>query len=608
MSDNKDIEKIAVFDGRIVQQSPLQYAVEEGAVSVTNTPFPALSSTTTQHTYQIQCPSENVYVDKAIDWTCTVYLQFNVAVSANDASGNIVALFGRDIALSAFPIHNLVSSLSATINDTTVTMNTSDVIHEVLKLADSYENRQLRTCPTYLDTYRSYNDAAGTQCNPLAGFENASYNGQVPNGAYYNVAFTDPTGNVLDGTGSYVSGAVTVQYRNGVPVTSDIENYPIFIKFTSTEKLVLSPFCWNDVHDNDTGLFGIQNISITANMLQPSLTNTYGRPLRTTTKYSRTVSALAYNNNAPNGGWNGCKVDCVFLTPSLYLPVPSKSMVPYMEFPRYTQSFSGYNILSDKTETNIQSQTITLPCIPDLIIIYAKPKNYLATDGDYYLPITNISVNFDNFSGLLSSLTAAELFAICQTNGLNMDYNSWNGQALQASVPPAVGPSGSSTNTLGQFVGLVGGFLVLKPSRDITLQTGQAPSNVGNYTLQFNYSIYNPTNSAVTEWNLTVITANSGFFESYKGSSRVVKGILSQQDVSDAADKGALTRGELNRYVGGKMSGLSKSISNSLSKVKPFLSSAMPKVSEIVKEYAPMALSAMNSLGKNVKGISKRLM
>jgi len=589
-----DIEKIAVFDGRIVQQNPVQYAVEQGAVSVTNTSFAALSATTTQHTYQIQVPSENVFLDKALDWTCSVYLTANVIVS--DVSGAPVVVIGRDIALSSFPVHNLVSSLSATINDTTVTMNTSDVIHEVLRLADSAPNRKLRTCPTYLDTYRSYNDAAGTTANPLAGYENAANGSEVPNGAYYNIEFTNPSGVPLSGSSSYVYNGTTYYYNNGVPTTNTATGgtYPIFLKFTTTEKLILSPFCWNDVHDNDTGLFGLQNISVTANMLQPSFTNTYGRPLRTTSIGGRLVSGVAYFNN----GFSDCKIDCIFLTPSLSLPLPSVSRVPYMEFPRYTQAFSGQDpILAGGTSSSIQSQTITLPCIPDLIIIYAKPTSYAATDGDYYLPITNISVNFDNFSGLLSSLRPAELFNICSTNGLELDYNAWQGQALQST---RVGST--SVSTENQFVGLVGGFLVLKPSRDIVLQTGQAPSNVGNYTLQFNYTVYNPTKSSVTAWNLTTITANSGFFESIKGSSRVVKGVLSQEDVINADKKGALTRGELNRFVGGRVSGLNKMMSHSISKVKPLLNSLMPYVASKAQQLGPMAMNAIS------RGISKRLM
>jgi len=604
------IEKIAVYDERIIQQSPVQYACEQGSLSVTNTNFNALAQSTSQHTYQIQVPSENVFVDKALDWQSTVSLALDVTVAGAPVVDSQVVVIGRDIALSAFPLHTLVSTLSATINDTTVTMNTSDVLREVLRLADSAPNRQLRTCPTYLDTYRSYNDAAGQQSNPLAGYGNSSNSTEVPNGAYYNIQFCDNTGTAL-GLGTKAAGVVSsyypagaaeedrVYYYNYVPVqkgeTADT-SYKVYLKFTSTEKLVLSPFVWNDVHDNETGIFGIQNIQIVMNMLQPSLTNTAGRVIRSQTTNGRTLNSISYLGN----GFSASQVSCIFLTPSFAIALPSTSVIPYMEFPRYTQAFTSTDpIASGATLSGQSSQTITLPCIPDLIIIYAKPTSYLATDADWYLPITQLSVNFDNFSGLLSSLTPSELFAISSNNSLQMDFNQWNGQALDGRA--------NSGTVQNQFVGLTGGFIVLKPSRDITLQSGQAPSLVGNYTLQFNYSLYNPSNAPVSDWNLTVITANSGFFESTKGSSRVVKGVLSAQDILNADSAGALTRSQLNRFVGGKMSGLSKMLSNGISKAKPILSGLMNSISNLASPLMHHS-KVMMPVSGGAKHISRRLM
>jgi hypothetical protein len=48
-------------------------------------------------------------------------------------------------------------------------------------------------------------------------------------------------------------------------------------------------------------------------------------------------------------------------------------------------------------------------------------------------------------------------------NGLEIDYQTWAGKAR-------------STVGTGRQISTVGGFLVLKPSTDITLQSGQAPS------------------------------------------------------------------------------------------------------------------------------------
>jgi len=578
MSDS--IEKIAVFDPRIVQRSPVQYAVEQGAASQTNTNFIALSQSTSQHTYQIQVPSENVFLDKAVDWTSTVFIAVSVTI-ADETAGHPVLILGRDVALAPFPLHQLVSTMTATINDTTVSLNTSDVLPQLLRLSDSKKNRTLRTCPTYLDTYQSYNDAAGAWNNPLAGYENA-INGNPPNGAYWNIDFTNAAG-------ASIAPPVQVDGTNA---------YTVYLKFTSTEKLILSPFCFSDVHENETGLFGLQNIQLSMNMNSPAIVGQSGRVLRSTDVYGKEVTGVVYNTAPVGGAFQNSQISCLFLTPSLALPMPSLSRVNYMEFPRYIQSVTPSDpIASGATLANQSSQTITLPCIPDLIIISARPTSYGVNEADWNLPITNISVNFDNFSGLMSSLTTAELFSLSQLNGLDMSWSEFNGQSVQAIM--------DGDQVRQQFTGTVGGFLVLKPSRDITLQLSQAPSNVGNYTFQFNYSVYNPSQDPVAAYQLVVITANSGFFESIRGSSRVVKGVLSQKDVTEATNKGAVTRSEVNRYVGGSLSGMVKGLSTGVQKAMPIIKAMAP----LIKSFLPSdAQDLMSAVGFGKKGLSKRLM
>jgi len=614
-----DIEKMAVFDDRIIQTRP-KYAVEKGALSLTNQPFQAIAANQSQHTYQISVPSENVFVDRAVEWTALCALQATITIPAGTPVGEPVLVFGRDVALAPFPLHTLTQTLTATINDTTTTMNTSDVLREVLRLTDYKKNRLQRTCPTMLDTYASYNDAFGAVNNPLGDYASATTREEVPNGAYFDVQFTTPAGGTLIGAANYTytpTGQIT-NVVNGVPVATInpatgaiYTSYPIFITFRSTEKLVLSPFVFSDIHEYDTGLFGIQNIQLVMNMLSPSLTGVAGRVLRFCAGAGRGVATAApalivpygYNSNITGGTpypQGSAVVNVQFLTPSLDIPLPPKSVVPYMEFPRFISNITtSGTIAPQQLATGVQSQTITLPTIPDLFIIYAKPNAYSLTDGDYYLPIEQISVNFDNFAGLLSSHSVQQLYGMSVKNGLDMDYNSWRG-------------SGKVASAAGQQVPLVGGFLVLKPSQDITLQSGQAPSLVGNFTFQFNCSVRNTTNTPLTGFTLYVITANSGFFESIKGSSRVIKGVLSEQDIITAPLAPAGTRASLHRLVG---SGVFDNLANVLSKAKDIAGKVMPvarAVAPLVKPMLPDAVQqGMSAVGLGRRGrkdLSARLM
>jgi hypothetical protein len=212
----------------------------------------------------------------------------------------------------------------------------------------------------------------------------------------------------------------------------------------------------------------------------------------------------------------------------------------------------------------LQSQTITLPQIPDMLVIYVKPSIPPPnTQGDFYLPITRISVNFDNFAGLLSSHTTQQLYQMSVDNGLHMDWNTWSGLGRVVNTTPQAAFAIQNANNAP----LVGGFLVLRMGKDITLQAGQAPSVVGNYTLQFNFDCYNQTVGAVNP-TLYVMTVNSGFFETQQGSSRIIKGVLTEQEVISAPPAPVGARGDLERLVGG---GFMSKLGTALSKAAGML-------------------------------------
>ena len=679
-----DIEKLAVFDSRIVQSRP-KYAVEKGALSLTNAPFNAISATSSQHTYNIYVPSENVFVDRGMEWTSQVTMTFSSVYTALPAAGLRVCSVGTDWSLCAFPLNSLCSTTSATINDTTSVINTNDVLKEVLRLTDYKANRLQRTSPTMLDKFQNYNDGQNANNNTIAGYGTSSEYAEMPNGAwgdlvYYNPVSGAPFGSattyltaltstpawlqgtsvyptapycVLNGvpvapptwtTGAFASAGLIVQYLGVVYVSAQATTnnappngtywtplaggttvtvptqvapaatvtgavLPVYFRWGSTEKIVLSPFTFADIHEWDTGLFGINNIQLIMNLQAPTR---LVRNLSSVTGCQIIQSSIAFFNAGQNSTpFIAPRLNVQFLTPSLDVPLPPKSVVPYMEFPRYITNSSVASVVPGGT-TSIQSQTITLPQIPDLFIIYVKPSQYYPTDADFYFPVATsadgisnpLTVNFDNFSGLLSSQTAQQLYAMSVKNGLDMDYNAWSGQACPGSQgqPAFV----SSSPILGGRIPTVGGFLVLKPSQDITLQTGQAPSLVGNFTFQFNLQVKNTLNVAVSSFQMFVITANSGFFESIRGSSRIIKGVLSEQDIISAPRAPQGTRDMLHRYVGG--AGMMRSMANVMSKAKDIYHATKPAVA--VARMAGMGDVEQSSGGRRGarKGLEARLM
>lgn len=584
-----DIQKLAVFDPRIVQERPA-FAVDKGALSLTNAPFKAIASTSSQMTFNIMSPSLSVFIDREMEWTTGVRVGFDVAIGGGAITpvpaAEPICVFGKDVALAPYPLHSLCSTMTATINDAVATINTQDILYEILRMTDLKSNRLEKTTPSMLDKYLSYNDAVGAINNPLASYFDGVDFDNLPNGAFWDIQFTDATGAPLVGAGSYNDGTGLVSYSNGVPILTDAGvyaggaplsptsaqlSYRIFVVFKATEKLVLSPFIFSEEHGDEVGLYGVNNIQLVFNFRDAS------RLIRNAPSASgsqtRTIANVALATSLP---FQDPTMNIQFLTPSLDIALPPRNVLPYLEYARYIQTIGTLGAGSTGTYA---SSTITLPQIPDMLIIYAKPYGssaYSPQQGDYYFPIDQISVNFDNFAGLLSSHTPQQLYRMAVQNGLKMDWNTWNGSGRV--VNNATTPLDSTTQA--NNVNLVGGFLVLKMGKDITLQAGQAPSVVGNYTLQFNYRVRNSQNVA-RDAQLYVIAVNSGFFETQSGSSRIIKGVLTEQDVISAPVAPMASRSSLERYVGGSWFG---KLGTALNKAKELLKN--PAVRDAVKGVA----------------------
>lgn len=555
-----EVTKYSVFDPRIIQTKP-KYAVEKGAASLTNVSVQAQTADSSSCQFNIQVPSENVFVDRAVQWQATAVATIVVTV-ANGPIPAGTSLQGL-IAPAAFPLHQAVTQMSATINDATVTVNTQDVLPQVLRLADMRDARRQRTCPTMLDRYARYPDSRVVKNSPLLAWDETKNSDEVPNGGFNGFYFaTDATGvTPAVGTISVPVSVGGVDYVNGQPVApaAGLPNgpYTFHVAVSSVEKLLLPPFIFSDQDELSTGLFGVQNFQVQMNIapspsrafrVTPSLTlvdPTTG--LVTGATLSLTSAAWSTTGGKAAMWVTQPSLAVQFLTPSLDVPLPPKSIVPYMEFPRYISTPATAVPASTSlttASTQLTSNTITLPNIPDYLVVYVKPSSYTnSTHGDWSLPITKISLNFDNFSGLLSTMTQEQLYGMSVHNGVDMDWNEWSGYGY---VPFSV--DATPLVRSGGRVGLAGGPLVLRPGRDFSLQSGQACGLVGNFTLQFNLEVQNFTGASQTP-NIYVVPISSGFFETIKGSSRIIKGVLTEQDILGAPARAP--GDDLERPVGG---------------------------------------------------------
>ena len=531
MPDSRDFSTVLVKDDRLMISDTISYGVQKGAQQISAAIFEATSESPSSHVYNVVVPSLETIVDRHVLWQSTVTLRINATVDQNFQAVNI----GVRDSLGPFPLHSLVSSMSCTINNNTVSVNLKETLGPTIRLLDQREIEQYSgSTPTAFDTYLNYADMiAGASNNVFRGYDSSSPDGTCMNrGAFALDSVTqDPGGTVM-----------SVAAAAGPKVC--------YVKFTVSEPLMISPFLFSKTSNNG-GLYGIQNMSFQMNIMSDAkrawkhMNAPVGEAARSTITsievFKFESSRLTFN----------------FLTPHASDVLPARCVVPYYEMPRYLST--NYNAIPAATAIAVpgrainpgkspyQSTTISLNQIPDKLIIFAKKRDQSWTDTDSYLTIDKISMNFNNSSGLLSSFSQYQLWRMSVEAGSNQTWAEFRGYAYKASgVAETTAGAGA-----GSFVATTGSILVLDMAKDIQLvQDFYAPGSIGNFNLQFELSCKNYSDVAITP-EICVIAINSGLFACERGTSSVYSALLTKQDVLEASMQQPISRSDVRRMVGG---------------------------------------------------------
>ena len=596
-------KSISVFDPVVTSKQP-KYTVIKGCLSTNNVKFTSLTRGVNSSTFNVQVPSQNVFVDRKVSWTTELILKCELdhkdfkADSAPgqgnnpDADTKLNAQLGVHIAPNAFPAHRLIHTASVQINDTVTTITSSDVLNPLLLLQDLRPDQEVNsTCPSYISKYAKHADGYGAGNNAIAGFYDQNPGYKPPNGAYGNFQFCKADGGDILAAGNDIENIDGVEYKfvDGVPVVMALPGaganirpvYKFHIKIKTTELLRVSPFIFHLEKLNSTGLFGVNNMQITLNyrasptdLLQFIPTKLRGAGADFP---ELKFSLVSQKTN---------ELNLMFHTPPLDLKLPSLNIVPYTQFPRYITT--GLSIGTDAKSVNFRSATITLPSIPDCLIVLIKKTSYTLVENEFYFPISKLNVTFDNFSGLCSSYTQEQLYQMSYRNGLRMDINTFLGHA----------------NTPRGGVQTIGGFLILRMGIDIPLSTSQAPGVAGNYTLSVECSVQKPksvANVAFNDLQMVIITPSSGFFATSNGSSQIVLNPLTEKDVLSAKPTMSSNDMESLTYGGGFFDNLA----HSATKYGKMLGDAgkkivsNPKVQDAVLRIGEKALQKKLGLGAN---------
>jgi hypothetical protein len=245
----------------------------------------------------------------------------------------------------------------------------------------------------------------------------------------------------------------------------------------------------------------------------------------------------------------------LFLTRQPSNLVSARNVLPFAEYPRYltriSEAFTAPVIVAGQLPVfNKQSQnfqSIQLNSVPDKLIIVARKvqANQTPCDADSFLPISRINISFNNKAGLLSGATQWDLWRMSVEAGSNQTWAEFSGRAFKS------GQAG--TANLPTIIPTCGSVLALEFGRHIELDDVYAPGSIGAFQLQFRVELENNTGLAINqnEYELVLITMNSGVFAIERGTSQTYTAILSRADVLAVSSRPQYAKSGLARIVGG---------------------------------------------------------
>nr|WPF46440.1 MAG: putative major capsid protein [Lake Baikal virophage 2] len=541
---SSDFSKVKVIDDVLATTDSVRYAVIKGAQNITPGKYTAISNSNSSITFNIQTPSEATVLSRRMMLRNTITITCTGTIPANSPVNTRLVNLGETESLGPFPFQSLCNTVQMTINNNTVSQNMRDVMFALLRFGDRREMaRYNNSAPTAYDNYWNYANCVGSTNSPLSAWNDCSLDE-----AYQGRGVS----RIKSISGNTAFGGAAAEIKT------------VVIVFETIEPLMLSPLIWCDPESNNQGFYGVQVLNLTlnigsANRLFRSAQAVLG-PLNTAGNLVCTLGSVAQPD--------------AFQEPQLLIQyytrqpsdlVPARNVVPFAEYPRYLSS--GSAVITAAVQTNaagayslvpgstsqFASQTISLNSIPDRLIIFARKTlaTQTAYDADCFFPIQRIVVNFNNKSGLLSSATQWDLWRMSVESGSNATWAEFSGVA-----------GVSRATALDNFgltqVATSGAPLVLSMGKHVELDDVFAPGSIGQFQLQFQVDLLNyDTNAYGTtpqnQWELVLITQNTGVFVLERGTSQTYTAILSRSDVLAASSQPGYSSSAVKRLVGGSI-------------------------------------------------------
>jgi hypothetical protein len=561
------IETVLVQDNILSCEDKVKYGVFSGGQSITTQQFPATSTSPSQMVFTVQVPSTNVVMDRRL------IIRYTATVSGTTATAdNGVPLSygpGGNAVLAPFPLNQNITNVSCQINNTTVSQTTAQVLDPLLRcLEKDVLSEWSGSAPTRLDNacpYTSYGSA----------------NTAWPSSAWQSYQGT---------TDSYCPprGAYPINIITNTAVEADTAAAPFSFSFSAAEPLMISPFVYGDDSEECAGIYGVSQINI--NM---SLDAACKRMLRNSALSAAPIYNGTFTPNSVSVVYSNVSIECRFLSPPASALLPMTNIVPYSSIVNYQTTLNA--AVAAAASSNITSSNVQLNAVPDKVFLFIKDSqnNIGYSTPDCYATITNVSITFNNNSGLLSGSSPQSLWRMSREAGCLQSWLEFSGLANSYPVPLVA--------VNGAMFGTVGSVLVLDFGRHIQLQENwYSPGSLGSFNFQVQIQYTNNTGTSYTNPQLNVAFLSSGVFATTNGQSAAYIGVLNKEEVLKAMEQEPVSQHTLQRLVGGKRGSLFhglKAMAHRAFRYAKHHPQALGHLKDAIASAHPKAAHAVNALG-----------
>ena len=617
MAEGFNVDYSLVRDSRIMPSDKVTFEIFQGPKYTSYQTYPVVSSSNSNLNFNIQTANLNTNINKRmylraqIGHVCTFSTPIAPSLDGVNINPAFPFVWGSTVAPSFYTFQQLFSTTQLTINQTTLSQVTGQLLAPLAQLLkpDTIQRNNMTT--NAKDTVLNYEDALNTQANVLGGYENSLSNSlNQPNGAIpLDFLMMSTTG----AGGSFVA----------FNPLSMIAQSSLYFGFTVTEDLILSPLLFGEVNSvYNTSMWGVNTLNWIFNIGPDNRAIRCAYPVSAVSPQPTPVTmsfALATPSNSQTtlgSAFNNCSMIIQYCTAPENVHLPELNQHPLYEFPQYVTSY-GTPVSPSQPFVSMQSSTISTKTIPDTLLVYFRKTwgsqtNY---DSDFSLSIEKVDVTWNSNSGILASAQQINLYEMSQQAGSNQSWNQFLG----------VGNKGG-LNVGGLNTPLPGSFLALKMGSEIQIGTQYAPSEPGQYQIQLNvqahyqqtatYGVNSVYPNGIPRYayrtnpidvELVVILVNSGFLANEYGRSSLIVGAIKSGVIADIENTGAVSSSELKRMIGGGFFDSLKSFAGRVANIARNVLPVVRKVAEVIPHpYAQNAAEALKSVGFN-RSVAKRL-